>query len=562
MGSRSFRHSLAITASAALLLAGLAVPADADRFAASAGRVDDPTGDSLGTRPVPVHEPRADLTAARAVLGGDGRIELTATVASPTDPATDPGWNDGKSFLTWGLDTTADGTPDYVVWMASGPPLEAIVLTSRMGAVDGCNPVAAYSPARYSVTISGACIGSPGTFRWNAVVYYDVSHNNDGNGATDNLVGEHGATLAPGTVNDPTGDVISKRDANDPRADITSATIAYEPGRIDLTATLARPTDPRTDPVWVEGAQVAWSFDTDGDDDDNYVAALGAGPNLTVTVYDTGDGNYTIRCTAPAVYSPTGYSVTLDPACIGSPARLWWAVGTMFDQDGQGAVDSAPDHSMAGPVTAGPSGAGGHSGYWMITNDGEVFAFGAARPLGGDAPSRGRPRVDIEPTRTGNGYWILDTFGSVSVKGDAREYGDAALRPDSAGQLHKDERAAALSATPSGNGYWIFTDRGRVIPFGDAAFLGDMTGSHPERRRPRLGRHPHRQGLLDGRLRRRHLQLRRRHASPAPPATSGSTSRSCPWPPTPTATATGSSPPTAASSPSTPPSTAPWAPPS
>ena len=190
MGSRSFRHSLAITASAALLLAGLAVPADADRFAASAGRVDDPTGDALGTRPVPVHEPRADLTAARAVLGGDGRIELTATVASPTDPATDPGWNDGKSYLMWGLDTTADGTPDYVVWMASGPPLEAIVLTSRMGAVDGCNPVAAYSPARYSVTISGACIGSPGTFRWNAVVYYDVSHNNDGNGATDNLVGE------------------------------------------------------------------------------------------------------------------------------------------------------------------------------------------------------------------------------------------------------------------------------------------------------------------------------------------------------------------------------------
>ncbi|MCA1844449.1 MAG: hypothetical protein LC792_14920, partial [Actinobacteria bacterium] len=135
---------------------------------------------------------------------------------------------------------------------------------------------------------------------------------------------------------------------------------------------------------------------------------------------------------------------------------------------------------MAGPVsvaTADPADPGaqpagtGQSGYWMITSRGEVFAFGDARPLGGDQPCCGAQRVDIEPTRSGNGYWILDASGAVIPKGDAQGLGDAT------GQLQPGERAAALSATPTGDGYWIFTDRGRVLPFGTAVHFGDMAGT-------------------------------------------------------------------------------------
>ena len=86
-------------------------------------------------------------------------------------------------------------------------------------------------------------------------------------------------------------------------------------------------------------------------------------------------------------------------------------------------------------------------------------------------------------------------------------------------------------------------------------------GMHAQPADRRHGRHARRPGLLAGGLRRRHLHLRRRRASTAPPAASTSTSPSSAWPPPPTATATGWWPPTAASSPSaTPPSTAPPAP--
>ncbi|MCA1844450.1 MAG: hypothetical protein LC792_14925, partial [Actinobacteria bacterium] len=140
-----------------------------------------------------------------------GRIELTASVAQPTDPATDPAWNGGHSYVMWGLDTTADGTADYLVMMASGPPLAAAVFSNQLATVDACNPVADYTPARYSVTFPASCIGSPATFGWNSVVYYDANHSDDGTGAMDSIVGQNEVTLAPGTKSDPTGDVFHHR---------------------------------------------------------------------------------------------------------------------------------------------------------------------------------------------------------------------------------------------------------------------------------------------------------------------------------------------------------------
>ena len=472
MGRSWLRRSVTAAVTAVLSVMSLTAPVDGATYrAASTGQISDPTGDAYGRRPVPWNEPRADLTGAKAVPHGDGRIELTATIAQPTDPATDPGWADGGSFVIWGIDTTGDSTADALVWMASGPPLAAVVMNDRLSEVTGCNPVADYSPARYAVTISGSCIGSPATFRWNATVYYDMSHHNDGHGATDSLGAEDTMTLVPGTVTDPRGDVVSERDANDPRGDITAATIRYEPGRIDLTATIDQRTDPRLDPNWATGStEVGWQLDTDGDDEWDYVAALGAEPNLTVTVYDRNGGDYSIACTAGATLTATGYALTLDPACVGSPTRLWWSVLTMYDQDGQAAVDNAPDSSMAGPVFAGPAPTT-QSGYWMITRAGEVFAFGDARPLGGGIPCCGAQRVDIEPTPTGNGYWILDGLGRVIPIGDAESFGDVV------DQRANHERAAAISATPTGDGYWIFTDQGRVFAYGAARHLGDMAGT-------------------------------------------------------------------------------------
>jgi hypothetical protein len=115
------------------------------------------------------------------------------------------------------------------------------------------------------------------------------------------------------------------------------------------------------------------------------------------------------------------------------------------------------------PVTPAPS------GYWMVADDGAVYAFGDAPWLGNADPSAGAAAVDLEPTPTSQGYWIVDDAGHVFAFGDAPWLGNA----DPA-RLTPGERVTSLSGTGSGEGYWIFTDRGRVLPVGDAGHHGDL----------------------------------------------------------------------------------------
>jgi hypothetical protein len=139
----------------------------------------------------------------------------------------------------------------------------------------------------------------------------------------------------------------------------------------------------------------------------------------------------------------------------------------------------APPPSSGGPPAApsGPAGDGNQvtpaagSGYWMVTADGSVFAFGGVPHHGNATKTPGAEIVDIEPSPSGRGYWTLDTAGKVSA------FGDAALGISDRRALNAGERVTALSATPSGHGYWLFTTQGRVFTFGDAPHLGDMTGT-------------------------------------------------------------------------------------
>src|SRR5688572_29131101 len=84
------------------------------------------------------------------------------------------------------------------------------------------------------------------------------------------------------------------------------------------------------------------------------------------------------------------------------------------------------------------------SGYWTLTADGHVTAFGDAPALGGPAATtRSIRAVDLEPVSKGDGYWILDERGVVHVYGTARHFGDlgrAGLQPG--------ETATSLSGAP------------------------------------------------------------------------------------------------------------------
>ena len=118
--------------------------------------------------------------------------------------------------------------------------------------------------------------------------------------------------------------------------------------------------------------------------------------------------------------------------------------------------------------------AAGKSGYWMLGNDGKMFAFGDARDASfGDASAlmpAGAKAVHIEPTPSARGYWINDDRGDVYAFGDAVSKGGV-----DASALQVGEKVTSLSATPTGAGYWVFTSKGRVFTFGDAQSFGDLS---------------------------------------------------------------------------------------
>jgi hypothetical protein len=109
-------------------------------------------------------------------------------------------------------------------------------------------------------------------------------------------------------------------------------------------------------------------------------------------------------------------------------------------------------------------------GYWMVGADGKVYAFGQSQRFGDAGLTPGTNAVDLEPTPSGDGYWVVDDAGGVSSFGDAVYRG----APDSLA-LKANEKVTSLSTTPTGKGYWMFTDKGRVLTFGDATSYGDMS---------------------------------------------------------------------------------------
>ena len=99
---------------------------------------------------------------------------------------------------------------------------------------------------------------------------------------------------------------------------------------------------------------------------------------------------------------------------------------------------------------------------------GNVYPIGAA-PFHGSLADTGIDVdvVDMEATRTGNGYWVASRDGRVFAFGDARFHGDLA-------GIQLNGPIVGMAGTPSGRGYWLVASDGGVFTFGDAAYLGSM----------------------------------------------------------------------------------------
>ena len=106
------------------------------------------------------------------------------------------------------------------------------------------------------------------------------------------------------------------------------------------------------------------------------------------------------------------------------------------------------------------------AGYWLVASDGGVFAFGDAVFHGSTgALTLNSPIVGMAPTSTGNGYWLVAADGGVFAFGDAVFHG-------STGDIKLNSPIVSISATPSDGGYWLIAADGGVFAFGDAEFQG------------------------------------------------------------------------------------------
>lgn len=147
--------------------------------------------------------------------------------------------------------------------------------------------------------------------------------------------------------------------------------------------------------------------------------------------------------------------------------------------DASGVVDAAA--ALRLPARRGRSGPA-DAGYLMVGERGEVDVFGDVSYAGDPWGDLGRARavaVEAVPSGSGpsgsgppgSGYWVLDENGRVFAFGGAPSYGELAGSPPPPG-----DRAVALRSVAGGQGYWIFTQRGRAVPFGSARSHGDLSG--------------------------------------------------------------------------------------
>lgn len=109
-------------------------------------------------------------------------------------------------------------------------------------------------------------------------------------------------------------------------------------------------------------------------------------------------------------------------------------------------------------------------GYWMVAEDGGVFAEGDAHDHGSlpglnKVPSA--PVIGIAATATDGGYWLAGSDGGIFCFGDAQMYG-------SMGGHHLNAPIVGIAAAPDGRGYGLVAADGAIFAFGDFPFEGSV----------------------------------------------------------------------------------------
>lgn len=129
----------------------------------------------------------------------------------------------------------------------------------------------------------------------------------------------------------------------------------------------------------------------------------------------------------------------------------------------------SPEPKKGGAMDLVPTPSG--KGYWVVDSDGAVFAYGDARYYGGPntLPAINAPIVGMAARPQGDGYWIAGSDGGIYAYGKAPYKG-------SMGGKHLNSPIVGIDAHSSGSGYWLLGADGGIFAFGSAPFHGAPTG--------------------------------------------------------------------------------------
>src|SRR5580704_12339770 len=140
-----------------------------------------------------------------------------------------------------------------------------------------------------------------------------------------------------------------------------------------------------------------------------------------------------------------GLASTAATAYAGSPPTPGASLSSANGLGGPRGRDGSAErhHSGSPPLSPAPSQV--PTEYWLVGQQGNIWPFGGARQLDGAPTSVGQV-VDLVPTSSVIGFWLVTSLGLVSAGGDANYYGPS-------GSLSLSTPVVDLAPTPDGEGY-------------------------------------------------------------------------------------------------------------
>jgi ribosomal protein L24E len=270
------------------------------------------------------------------------------------------------------------------------------------------------------------------------------------------------------TLNDAMGDTSPI--AQFGQADILTTTAAYKPAEITFTAKTGIPEDPSQAPNWntpTTGIDFMIRTKAAAPNFDFAVHYFAVNGKINGTVYA---GNDDLRerplCQATmASYSGKTFRISIDPACIGKPETFTFGHRMTYKSN----INDSASPVIVDAVDNGNFSAAAiraKVGYWMVGQDGGIFAYGDAPFAGSTGGMRlNKPIVGMASNPAGTGYWFVASDGGIFAFGDAKFFG-------STGAMKLNKPIVGMAPTPTGQGYYLVASDGGIFSFGDARFRG------------------------------------------------------------------------------------------